>query len=70
MTALQRFLRIRLPGYEYERHMGDVWYAFLRGIDGSDGSARGWHHDRPPLALVEALSTMMDAAMDPAGSVA
>ena len=29
--ALHRYLRRRLPGYEYERHFGGVFYVFVRG---------------------------------------
>ncbi len=29
--ALQRFLRSRIPDYEYETHFGGVYYLFLRG---------------------------------------
>ncbi|HTE87331.1 MAG TPA: 3'-5' exonuclease, partial [Terriglobales bacterium] len=32
-VALDRYLRLRLPGYEYEKHFGGVYYLFLRGID-------------------------------------
>jgi exodeoxyribonuclease V beta subunit len=61
VTALHRFLRMRVPGYRYETHMGDVWYAFLRGID---GSARGWHHHRPAERLIVALDALMGAGGD------
>ncbi len=57
ITALHRFLRRRVPDYDYERCIGGAWYAFLRGID---GSARGWFHDRPPRALIDALDALMD----------
>jgi exodeoxyribonuclease V beta subunit len=60
ITALHRFLKVRLRDYDYERDMGGAWYAFLRGID---GTGRGWFHDRPPRALVNALDALMtDAA--------
>ena len=32
-AALDRYLRLRLPGYRYEQHFGGVYYLFLRGID-------------------------------------
>ncbi len=57
VLALHRFLRSRVADYDYDRDIGGVWYAFLRGIDGE--SPRGWYHDRPPRALIEAL----DAAL-------
>jgi exodeoxyribonuclease V beta subunit len=60
VTALHRFLRTRLPGYDYDRAMGGVAYVFLRGVD---GTGRGWFHDRPPLALIESLDALMDAGV-------
>jgi exodeoxyribonuclease V beta subunit len=56
VTALHRYLRLRQPGYDYDVHMGGVWYSFLRGVDGSE---RGWFADRPPRALIEALDALM-----------
>jgi exodeoxyribonuclease V beta subunit len=31
-VALHRYLRLRLPDYDYERHFGGVFYLFLRGM--------------------------------------
>ena len=56
LVALHRFLRLRAPGYAYDTHIAGAWYAFLRGIDGTD---RGWFRDRPPRALIEALDGLM-----------
>ncbi len=50
--ALHRLLKSRLPGYDYDRHVGGAIYLFLRGID-QPGS--GVFVDRPPRALIEAL---------------
>ena len=30
--ALDRYLKLRLPGYDYDLHFGGVFYLFLRGI--------------------------------------
>jgi exodeoxyribonuclease V beta subunit len=57
VLALHRYLASRLPDYDYDAHVGDVWYAFLRGIDGTPG--RGWYRDRPPRALIEALAAAL-----------
>ena len=32
VTALHRLLRIRLPDYDYDRHIGGAFYLFLRGM--------------------------------------
>jgi exodeoxyribonuclease V beta subunit len=53
--ALHRQLKARLPGYDYERHMGGVLYLYLRGVDG-DG--HGVHRERLPFALVDALDRL------------
>jgi len=63
--ALHRYLRWRLPGYSPERNLGGVLYLFLRGMTGAAASRVGsqpcgvfaW---RPPTALVEALSDLLD----------
>ena len=55
-VALHQHLRATLPGYDYDRHFGGVYYLFLRGID---GRGDGVYADRPPLALVEELSGIL-----------
>ncbi|BBL75557.1 exodeoxyribonuclease V subunit beta [Methylomagnum ishizawai] len=53
-VALHRYLGQRLPGYDYGRDFGGVFYLFLRGI--KPGQKTGIYWDRPGLALVEGLS--------------
>ena len=55
LAALHRHLSVRLPGYEYERHMGGAFYLFVRGIDPAAGVNRGVYFDRPSAACVHAL---------------
>ncbi|HKU78664.1 MAG TPA: UvrD-helicase domain-containing protein, partial [Rhodanobacteraceae bacterium] len=55
--ALHRWLRQRLPGYDYDRHVGAVYYLFVRGM----GEGRGIHSDCPPRALIEAMDALFDA---------
>ncbi len=65
-VALHRYLRWRQPGYAPERHLGGALYLFVRGMCGPDTPAVGgvpcgvfgW---RPPAALVEELSRLLDA---------
>ena len=54
-VALHRYLRNRLPDYDYEVHFGGVYYLFLRGMDPALGPEYGVFRDRPVRALVEAL---------------
>ena len=56
--ALHRQLKARLPGYDYERHMGGVLYLYLRGVD---GQGHGVHRERLPFALVDALDRLFAA---------
>lgn len=53
--ALHRLLRARLPGYNYERHMGGVVYLYLRGVD---EAGHGMHTERLPLVLIEAMDRL------------
>ncbi|MFT4628135.1 MAG: exodeoxyribonuclease V beta subunit [Myxococcota bacterium] len=60
VVALHRILRWRIPDYDYDRHIGGVYYLFFRGMVGPeterDGDAvRGCWFDRPPRAVIEAL---------------
>jgi exodeoxyribonuclease V beta subunit len=49
--ALDRLLRLRLPGYEYETHFGGAIYLFLRGVL-SDNPDCGIYRDRPSLEFI------------------
>ena len=55
LVALHRYLSTRLPGYDYERHVGGVFYLFVRGIDPAARMRRGVYFDRPPAACLHAL---------------
>ena len=64
-VALHRFLRWRQPGYRAERHLGGALYLYVRGMSGADnpivdGAPCGVFGWRPPPALVEELSTLLD----------
>ncbi|WP_239538173.1 exodeoxyribonuclease V subunit beta [Dyella mobilis] len=53
--ALHRQLRARLPGYDYERHIGGAIYLYLRGVD---PSGHGVHVERLPFALIDAMDRL------------
>jgi len=55
ILALHRYLRLRLPGYDYETHFGGVQYLFLRGMDPKEGSGCGIYRDRPPWEVVRSM---------------
>ncbi|MEJ5365386.1 MAG: PD-(D/E)XK nuclease family protein [Desulfosoma sp.] len=54
-VALHRYLRARLPGYDYERHFGGVFYLFLRGMRPETGPASGAFFTKPRRDLVQRL---------------
>jgi exodeoxyribonuclease V beta subunit len=56
--ALHRLLGARLPGYDYERDFGGVFYLFLRGMRPALGSRYGVWHDRPSRGLVQRLDRL------------
>jgi exodeoxyribonuclease V beta subunit len=55
LLALHRLLKLRLPDYDYDRHMGGALYLFLRG---SQSPGRGLHAERPPRELIESLDRL------------
>lgn len=55
ILALHRQLRARLPGYDYEQHIGGALYWFVRGVESASG---GLWQERPPRALIDALDRM------------
>jgi exodeoxyribonuclease V beta subunit len=56
VLALHRWLRQVLHGYDYDEHVGEAHYLFLRGL--REGG--GVHCDRPPRALIEAMDALFD----------
>ncbi|MEO7058534.1 MAG: UvrD-helicase domain-containing protein, partial [Lapillicoccus sp.] len=64
-VVLHRFLRWRVPGYRPEAHLGGVLYLYVRGMCGPDtpvvsGETCGVFSWRPPVALVESFSDLLD----------
>jgi exodeoxyribonuclease V beta subunit len=58
-VALDKYLNLRLRGYEYERHFGGVFYLFLRGLDPARpefGALRA----RPEAAAIRVLSRLLE----------
>lgn len=59
LLALHRQLGVRLPDYDYDRHLGGAVYLFLRG---SRAPTKGVFFDRPPRELIEALDRLFAGA--------
>jgi exodeoxyribonuclease V beta subunit len=55
VLALHQYLKLRLPGYDYGRHFGGVYYLFLRGVSPEWGLDYGIYRDRPSPELIEML---------------
>jgi exodeoxyribonuclease V beta subunit len=66
LLALHRQLRARLPGYDYDRHVGGAVYVFLRG---SHAASQGLFTDRPARSLIEGLDRLF-AGQPLSGAVA
>jgi exodeoxyribonuclease V beta subunit len=56
-VALHRYLRRRVPDYDYVRHFGGVYYLFLRGMSPTDPGL-GVYFDRPEAVLIETLDNL------------
>ncbi len=54
--ALNRYLKLRAQGYDYDRNFGGVFYVFLRGVDPEKGPEFGVYRDKPRRDLIEALN--------------
>ncbi len=63
LLALHRQLVARLPGYDYDRHIGGALYVFLRG---GYGASQGLYMDKPPRQLIETLDRLFAGEPTPA----
>jgi exodeoxyribonuclease V beta subunit len=54
--ALYQYLRARLPGFDYTKDFGGVFYLFIRGIDPCHGPKFGIYKDFPDPKLIHALA--------------
>lgn len=53
--ALNEYLALRIPGYNYDVNFGGVFYIFLRGVHPEFGPEYGIYNDKPDIKLIEAL---------------
>ena len=59
IVALHKYLALRVPDYDYERHIGGGIYLFLRGLDPAHPD-RGVYRDRPSRSAIEQLSALLE----------
>lgn len=62
-VATVRYLRQRLPDFDYDRDFGGVYYLFLRGMAPDHPGGTGVFAARPPESLIASLSDALDGAM-------
>jgi exodeoxyribonuclease V beta subunit len=65
VVVAHRYLRWRQPGYDPAQHLAGVLYLYVRGMCGpdtpeEDGHPAGVFSWQPPVALVAALSDLLD----------
>lgn len=61
--ALHRLLRTRLVDYDYDQHIGGVFYLFLRGMN--PASDTGVFYSKPDRRLIESLDAMFETGSEP-----
>jgi exodeoxyribonuclease V beta subunit len=54
--ALNQYLKLRSPRYDYDRHFGGVFYVFLRGVDPAKGPHFGIYKAKPAAEVIEGLT--------------
>ena len=54
--ALHRLLKSRIPNYDYDTHIGGVFYTFLRGMQGN--TEFGVFFNKPDFALIDGLDRL------------
>lgn len=56
-VAIKRYLKKKLPGFDYEKHFGGVIYLFLRGVRSNDNST-GVFFAKPSLQQIESIEEL------------
>jgi exodeoxyribonuclease V beta subunit len=67
LLALHRLLKARLPGYDYDTHIGGAVYLFLRGYR---APTAGVFSDKPPKTLITQLDVLFDGQTGPGEAAA
>ncbi|WP_435237280.1 exodeoxyribonuclease V subunit beta [Psychromonas sp. PT13] len=59
--ALHRLLKSRIPDYDYDTHIGGVFYTFLRGMQGDN--EYGVYFNKPDFALIDGLDKLFSGEL-------
>jgi exodeoxyribonuclease V beta subunit len=62
LVALNRYLRKRVPGYDYDLHIGGVYYLFIRGMSPEKGPEFGVFKDRPGRQVIDRMEEILVCA--------
>ena len=57
-VAADLYLSRRIPGYEYDKQFGGIFYVFFRGLD-PEKPSRGIFYNRPSATLIKALRQLL-----------
>jgi exodeoxyribonuclease V beta subunit len=60
LLALHKYLQKRLPGYDFEKHIGGIFYVYVRGVK-SDLPGTGVYNIKPELKTIELLENIFEA---------
>jgi exodeoxyribonuclease V beta subunit len=58
-AAVERFLKQRIPSFQFERDFGGVLYLFLRGVEPGSQQLGGVYFDRPAADVMESLQQVL-----------
>lgn len=61
--ALHRYLRLRLPDYDPELHLGGAYYLFIRGMQ-AEWAQAGVFYDKPSVVVLDALDRCLQGLSD------
>lgn len=56
--ALHRFLQQRIVDYDYDKHIGGVYYLFLRGMSKTDTAHHGVYFHKPGRDVIDQLNSL------------
>ena len=62
-VALHRYLKLRLPDYDPDRHLGGSYYLFFRGMKPTWGQS-GVFYERPSVTILNALDRCLQGVID------
>ena len=58
-AALHKYLISRLPGYDYDKHFGGVYYIYLRGVAPQTDKRGGIFYNKPSRRFIEELTKVL-----------